>query len=128
MISLNQCSRRILELSGADTLATVTVDAAAGAESDEDEEDACEGADAWAAVEDDTAAVPLLTAASSAVSVFFPASPSCFRPERLWKTYTALRVWFPNIPSAFPDRYFRLMSACCRVLTREPRSPIRMVE
>ena len=117
----------MLELSGADTLATVTVDAAAGAEEDEDEDEIC-GEDAWGTVEDDTAVVPLLTAASRAVSVFFPASPSCFRPERLWKTYTALRVWFPNIPSAFPDRYFRLMSACCRVLTRAPLSPIRMVE
>ena len=117
----------MLELSGADTLATVTVDAAAGAEADEEDDD-CEDADSWVAVEADVAVVPLLTAVSRAVSVFLPANPSCFRPERLWNTYTALRVWLPKIPSAFPDRYFRLMSACCRLLTRVPLSPIRMVE
>ena len=76
----------MLELSGADTLAMVTVDEAAGDEADEDEDDACEDADAWVAEEDDVAVVPLLTAASRAVRVFFPASPSCFRPERLWNT------------------------------------------
>ena len=80
MTSLNQCSSRMLLLSGAETFAT--------ADAEDDDEEDWDDAAAW---EEDArevsaagAAVPLMTAVSRAVRVFFPARPSCFRPERLW--------------------------------------------
>ena len=87
--------------------------AAVFAEEGDPEEEAvetCAGTDSsWmdtgTAVEAGAAcAVPLWLAASSAVSVFLPASPSAVRRFRYWKATTASSVFRPKIPSAFPER------------------------
>ena len=70
---------------------------------------------------------PPAAAFSTAVRVFFPATPSALRLWAFWKASTAEKVILPYFPSAEPFMYPWAISACCSALTREPVAPNRRV-
>lgn len=59
--------------------------------------------------------------------VFFPTIPSAASPFSVWNSFTAAKVFVPNIPSMAPTEYPKMASCFCKYIASSPRLPLLIV-